>query len=98
MTIPVALTLADHGQEWESLIEKSLEDFTRERHIAVDKHIFSWGNYWKALVDISVHQSGADLSEVGSTWVPSLVSMNSLRPFQPSDMSACGGTQALMPA
>src|SRR5512145_336607 len=94
---PIELTLTTHGREWETLIEKGLEDFTRERHVNVTKTIFSWDECWKALVDISVHRSGADLSEAGSTWVSSLVSMNSLRPFQPSDISACGGMQAFMP-
>jgi ABC-type glycerol-3-phosphate transport system substrate-binding protein len=38
-----------------------------------------WSDAWQQLINISTHGQGADISHVGSTWVSSLVSMNSLR-------------------
>ncbi|MFZ6029089.1 MAG: extracellular solute-binding protein [Chloroflexota bacterium] len=94
----LTLTFANHGSEWCAYLEESLQSFAREQHFTVESKTFEWHAVWKELVDISVHRSGIDASEVGSTWVASLASMNSLRPFRPADINACGGVQAFLPS
>jgi multiple sugar transport system substrate-binding protein len=92
------LTLASHGLEWLEFFDKALDSFSRERHFSTKTTTYEWDVIWKQLVDISIHKSGADVSVVGSTWVASLVSMNSLRPFQPTDIARLGGKGAFSPA
>ena len=41
---------------------------------------------------------GPDISEVGSTWVGDLISMNALRPFSASDIAVLGGKEPFLPA
>jgi multiple sugar transport system substrate-binding protein len=83
----INLTMAAHGPSWMEYIQKAIETFGRERYVSVKSEAYTWSEIWRKLVDISIHKSDVDVSEVGSTWIPSLVSMNALRPYQPADLT-----------
>jgi ABC-type glycerol-3-phosphate transport system substrate-binding protein len=55
-----------------------------------------WSNAWQEFINISTHGQGADISHVGSTWVSSLVSMNSLRPIPPHIITKIGGEESFV--
>jgi multiple sugar transport system substrate-binding protein len=96
-TINITLAVA-HDPQWMNFIQKAIEPFGRELNASVKMEAFGWDDIWKKLVDISVRKSDTDVSEVGSTWVASLVSMNSLRPFQPADIGRIGNKENFHPA
>jgi ABC-type glycerol-3-phosphate transport system substrate-binding protein len=56
-----------------------LATFQKQTGIEVRFTRMDWSNAWQQLINISTHGQGADISHIGSTWVSSLVSMNSLR-------------------
>ena len=49
------------------------------------------------MVNIGIYKRGADLSEVGTTWIGSFVSMNALRPFKPAEIDQIGGEKVFLP-
>jgi ABC-type glycerol-3-phosphate transport system substrate-binding protein len=80
-------TDADYGLQLELLTT-----FHKQTGIDVELTRMDWSNAWQQLINISTHGQGADISHVGSTWVSSLVSMNSLRPI-PSHVVTRIGTE-----
>lgn len=60
--------------------------------------VLEWDTIWKELVNIGIYKRGADVSEVGTTWMGSLISMNALRAFKPSEVAQIGGERAFIPA
>ncbi len=57
-----------------------------------------WETAWSDLVNIGLYRTGADVSEVGSTWISSLVAMNALRPFTSFEINRMGGEGAFLPS
>ena len=52
---------------------------------------------WNEVLSIALHGAGADVSEIGSTWVGSLANMNVLREFEPAEIQSLGGAAAFHP-
>jgi multiple sugar transport system substrate-binding protein len=94
----INLTLAEHSPEWVSFLQELFLTFGRERNMPVHAESFTWSEIRKKLVDIGINKSSADVSEAGSSWVPSLVSMNSLRPFQATEIARIRGNEIFNPA
>jgi len=69
-----------------------------KRETGVDVHIkrMEWGNAWPQLISIATQGQGSDISHVGSTWVSSLMTMNSLRPIPSHIVNKVGGEQAFV--
>lgn len=61
--------------------------------IKTDLMYFDWGTYRRELVNACIHRSGADVAEVGSTWLGSMVSMDCLRPFSNQELQGFGGRE-----
>jgi multiple sugar transport system substrate-binding protein len=59
---------------------------------------FDWGEYWREIVNIGIYRRGADVAEIGSTWLESLVGMNALAEFSPRDLGKYGGRQDFFPS
>jgi hypothetical protein len=55
------------------------------------------GLIWKELVNIGIYKRGADVSEVGTTWISSLISMNTLRAFTRAEIAQIGGERVFLP-
>ncbi len=87
--------IADTDAEYELQLEL-LASFKKQTGIEVRLARMQWGNAWQQLVDISTHGQGAEISHVGSTWVSSLVSMNSLRPIPPHLITKIGGEESFV--
>jgi multiple sugar transport system substrate-binding protein len=78
--------------------QRAIQRFSQETRHSVQTIVFDWNSVWHELVNIAIYHRGADVSEVGSTWVGSLVATNALRPFKPGDVAHLGGTGAYLPA
>jgi len=81
-----------------NLLCAKLDDFAQKNNEEVVLQQIEWGAYWRELVNVSVHRRGADVAEVGSTWVEPLMAMNVLAPFLREDIIAIGGEQSFFPA
>lgn len=56
-------------------------------------------NPWADVSRTMINKVGADITELGASWVESLVATNSLRPFSSSEFQSFGGADAfIMPA
>ena len=53
----------------------------------------NWSQGWADLFEIALNGKGADVSHIGSTWISSLVAMNSLRSFSPREQAMMGGAE-----
>jgi ABC-type glycerol-3-phosphate transport system substrate-binding protein len=79
-----------------SLQRELLASFKNQTGIEVKLTRLDWSNAWPELINISTHGQGADISHVGSTWVISLVSMNSLRPIPPHLVTQVGSEESFV--
>jgi len=70
--------IPDSDEDYKLQLEL-LAIFQKQTGIEVKFTRMDWGDAWQQLINISTHGQGADISHIGSTWVSSLVSMNSLR-------------------
>lgn len=75
-----------------------LKQFEAQEHIAVRLRLLTWDTAWAELVKVALYGDGPDLSELGSTWLGDLVSMNALRPFSTEEIGALGGPAAFLPS
>jgi multiple sugar transport system substrate-binding protein len=73
-----------------------MDDFKRETGIEVRLKRMEWGNAWPQLISIATQGQGVDISQVGSTWVSSLMTMNALRPIPSHVINKLGGEQAFV--
>lgn len=81
-----------------SSIWPALAEFEAQHHIHVQAHGVTWDTAWAELAKIAMYRSGPDVSVVGSTWIDSFISMNTLRPFTPREVAEIGGPQVFLPA
>ena len=88
-------TIPDEEDDYQFLIEL-LADFGKQTGVEVKLTRMDWTNAWQQLINISIHGQGADISHVGSTWVSSLVSMNSLRPIPPHIVTKIGSEESFV--
>ena len=77
-------------------IAQLTEEFQKETSIDVKLIRMDWGDAWQQLISIATKGQGADVSHVGSTWISSLVVMNSLRPIPKHIVNKVGGEQAFV--
>ncbi len=75
-----------------------LEAFQAQHHIRVKLRNMTWENAWPELLTFALHDTGPDISHIGSTWAGSLVAMNALRPFTPAEVKAWGGAEVFLDA
>ena len=75
-----------HSPQMFGTLRSLLDQFTAEYHIEVELLELDWNTARDDLTRIALYQQGPDLSEIGSTWMPDLASMNALRPLQLADL------------
>jgi len=75
-----------------------LKQFEAEHRVQVQVKVFSWETAWAEIVKMALYGDGPDVSEIGSTWVGSLISMNALRPFTGPELAQIGGPSAFLPS
>jgi multiple sugar transport system substrate-binding protein len=79
-------------------IEDLLARFQQTSHISLHNNFVSWDAIWRELVNVGIYRRGADIAELGTTWLESLMAMNVLRPFTANEINRLGGKSAFIPA
>ncbi len=79
-------------------LQALLAEFEQQYAIHVNLQTMDWENGRSELVAIGLYHHGPDVSEIGSTWVSDLGSMNAMLPLTPRQIEALGGAQAFIPA
>lgn len=95
MTAIEFTAIPDLDSDYELQLEL-LTTFKKETGIDVNLIRSNWSDAWGQLINISTHGQGADISHVGSTWVSSLVSMNSLRPIPSHLITKIGSDESFI--
>jgi multiple sugar transport system substrate-binding protein len=87
-----------HGPDAAAVLRPYLDRFGTENRVHVEANVFEWEAAWPELVKASLYGHGPDVSEIGSTWIGSLVGMNVLLPFSARELSTYGGASAFLPS
>jgi multiple sugar transport system substrate-binding protein len=75
-----------------------LEAFTARHEIKAKLHQINWPDAWNELVCYGLNSYGPDVSEIGTTWVTGLHSIDALRPFTEGEVALLGGEAAFQPS
>lgn len=95
MTTIEFTAIPDSDSDYELQLEV-LSSFQKQSGIEVKLTRMEWTDAWPQLINISTHGQGADISHVGSTWVSSLVSMNSLRAIPSPVITKIGSQESFV--
>jgi multiple sugar transport system substrate-binding protein len=71
-----------------------LHDFEEQFQIRVNLVPIPWERGWTEIAKMGIFSQGPDVSEVGTTWVGSLASMQALRAFSGAEVSSLGEPEA----
>lgn len=72
--------------------------FTRQQQVNVKPVPIDWGDAWNELVRFGLNAQGPDVSEIGTTWLGGLHSMDAIRPFTPLEASLLRAGDLFQPA
>lgn len=76
-----------------------LKVFEAQHHIRVQLRILeNWVTAWPEIISMVRQRDGSDLSEIGTTWIGNLISMEALRPFKATEITSFGGASAFLPS
>lgn len=78
-------------------LASALQVFEARHDVHVYVQVLDPTQEQRQLTDFAIFSTGPDVSEVGSTWLSSLMSMNALRLFRPREVRALGGQGAFFP-
>jgi multiple sugar transport system substrate-binding protein len=92
----IELSIANHPGIVQTL-HPIIARFEQACNSSVHLTVMEWDTIWKELVNIGIYKRGADVSEVGTTWMGSLISMNALRAFSRIEIAQIGGERAFLP-
>ena len=94
--IELELSIMSHGGHPVADLKKLLKPFENEHLVQVNIKPMTWETAWGDLVKDALYSQGPDVSEIGTTWIGSLVAMNVLRPFDPETISQIGDAVAFL--
>ncbi len=96
--VELELSVMDSQDNTINALRQALSAFETEYRIQVNLRVLPWDTAWSELVRVALYKSGPDVSEVGTTWIDSFVSMNALRQFEPRELNSFGGAAAFLPS
>ena len=80
------------------MTDSFFDPLAAQRQIKVIARHMEWPDAWTKLVAIALSSQGPDISEVGTTWLGSFQTMESLRPFLADEAALLGGEASYPPA
>lgn len=92
------LSIMRRSPTTEADMRRLLEPFEAESRVQVRLRILAWETAWADLLKVALYQYGPDVSEIGTTWLSSLVAMDALQPFTGFKVQAFGDAAAFLPA
>jgi multiple sugar transport system substrate-binding protein len=97
------LTIPYISEKTDSYLHQVLSH--REAAHTPDHHDFAvqvtsipWDTLWHELVNVGLYKHGADVSQIGTTWIGGLMAMDALRPYSTTEIAHLGGEAAFLPA
>ncbi|MFN8413856.1 MAG: extracellular solute-binding protein [Anaerolineales bacterium] len=94
----IEFSIIPDTQDEFNVISDQLKQFQAETGIEVHTKRMSWGMAWPELMSFATQGRGSDISHIGSTWVSSLVVMNSLAPIPTEVVEQVGRMRSYLPA
>jgi multiple sugar transport system substrate-binding protein len=94
----IEFSVIAHSDKYFNDLQRVVEIFEGKNHCRVRLLRLSWSDAWVNILDTALHAKGPDLSQIGTTWLSSLVAMNALRPFSAREIGEVGGETAFFPA
>jgi len=95
--VETEIALWPRGSQAEGYFDKLLERYHQEgRGMRVKPHWMDAKNPWADVSRTMINRSGYDITELGVSWVESLVATNCLRPFSPKEFHSFGGPEAFI--
>ena len=94
---PIEFALPSHDEDALAILRQAVDDFQKShRNIQINLTELSWTTAWSDLVRVGLYKDGAEISEVGSTWLGSFVGMDALRPYTLPEVAKVGGAAAFL--
>lgn len=89
--------MGDTSEEIEEII-RFLKEFDEKSDTKTRVRRLAWKDAWQRLLTVAIEGKGEDVSQVGSTWAPTLAALDSLRPLSESEVRSLGGPLIFVPA
>lgn len=94
---PIEFALPSHDEDAVAVLRQAVDDFQKShRNIPINLTELPWTTAWSDLVRVALYKDGAEVAEVGTTWVGSFVGMDALRSFTLPEISKVGGAAAFL--
>src|SRR5512133_3756424 len=91
------LTIADTAEDLQPL-RGLLAAFEREKEIQLSLRRVGWDRAWQVLLMEALEGKGPHVSQIGSTWVPTMAMLDASRAFCMDASSALGGASCFLPS
>jgi multiple sugar transport system substrate-binding protein len=91
------LMTVEYNQDSVCKLNEVFERFQRKTGHSVAATYINWDAIWQELLNTGIYRRGPDLSEIGTTWLYSMISMNALHSFNDRETRQIGGSQAFLP-
>src|SRR5512140_86968 len=91
------LTIADTVEDLQP-IRGLLAAFEREKETQLSLRRVGWDRAWQVLLVEALEGKGPHVSQIGSTWVPTMAMLDALRAFSRSEISALGSASCFLPS
>ncbi len=98
MALEIELSVLSTTPAQIEYLRRCLVEFEARSRIRVNLQILDWATGRSELIKMGLYRHGADVSDVGSTWIGDFFAMNALRPFAFNEVAALGGEKAFVPA
>lgn len=80
----------------EERIRPILDQFEQNKNVSVNLVTIDWVNYRSRLVDIAIHNRGADVSAITVPATSDVIGMHALRPYTDIEIMELGGASAFL--
>jgi len=95
----IELSLMNYiGYHPEDVVRPLLNQFEAEHRCRVRVRMIQWETGREELIQFALYGKGPAVSEIGTTWCPSFISMQALRPFTSNELASLGGASGFFPS
>ncbi|MCB9134364.1 MAG: extracellular solute-binding protein [Anaerolineales bacterium] len=94
--LPVSIT--HFTEDPRTALQPVINALQANKQLNITLDIFDWGEALQAYNRYITQQHGPAVSQIGTTWMGSLVPQNALRPFNPREIALFEGSNAFFPS
>ncbi len=94
----ISLTVMYNVRDQLRTFEEALHEFTLMTGAKVRVRAIPWEQGWSELIKVALYKLGPDVSEIGTSWVEGMVTMEALRFFPPAEVERIKGEQKFLEA